>query len=228
VVVGRGLKRFGAGVFLFLGLLLGASAQAQELITPGAAREIAPKKFGIATNPLGTPDLSLSIAFGWAQAGRPMPLNQGLDPAISAFLQNVVTSSEADGTDISTASATDATRIAHTGDQPVCGDDFTAIRLQTASESWDKQALSGPVAQFPLGVMKETTEAVEDPTGIGPLGNRANVQKPGHAGAWCRPLPLPFSESSPLASTMFWIMVGLAAMIVIVFWLTRGVKLPSI
>jgi hypothetical protein len=102
-----------------------------------------------------------------------------------------------------------------------------ATKLQSDGDFWTLQAASRPVAQFPLGVFNPSKAPIGNPLDLGPPGNRTNLPQPGPAGAWCRPLPLPFSESSPIESRMFWIIVVTGGVILAVFGLSRGVAMPA-
>lgn len=61
----------------------------------------------------------------------------------------------------------------------------------------------------------------------GPTGDPSNLVAEGRAGAWCRPAPLPFADSSPLANRAFWLPVAILLIGICLFILSRGVKLPS-
>ena len=89
-------------------------------------------------------------------------------------------------------------------------------QLQSAGNYWNGQTVSG----IP-GLLAATSTAVS----MG--GNSANLSPEGRAGAWCRPAPLPFTESSPLASRAFWQPIAVVSFGFMVFWLSRGIKLPS-
>ena len=90
--------------------------------------------------------------------------------------------------------------------------------------------MSAAPVQFPPGVFTGSTLEVANPLGdptSGPTGDRSNLPPPGPAGAWCRPLPVPFAQSDPLASRTLWIWVGVLLVMVFVFWLSRGWKMPA-
>ena len=108
---------------------------------------------------------------------------------------------------------------------PECSDDQLEKKLQSGSEFWSAQAAKAIPVQFPRGVF--TGGEVGNPLGgLGPRGNPSNVRQPGPAGSWCRPGATPFSESSPLASRTFWIPIAIVLIALVVFWLSRGMKMP--
>jgi len=112
------------------------------------------------------------------------------------------------------------------GFQPVCSNDQLERQLQAGGEFWNVQGMNAAPVQFPSGVFTGPVE-VGNPLGaLGPSGNPSNVAAPGPAGGWCRPAPAPFFESSPLASHSFWIPVIILFVGVVVFWLSRGMKMP--
>jgi hypothetical protein len=59
----------------------------------------------------------------------------------------------------------------------------------------------------------------------GPAGDPSNLLAKGRAGAWCRPRPLAFANSSSLASRTFWVPVAILLTGVSLFLLSRGVRL---
>ena len=200
-----------------------------SLWSSGAEHAIAPTNYGNFSSPIGSPDATLSTAFGWSAIG-PMPQTQGSDPAVTALLYGTV-SAGAEVFGVGEGGVLPApSRAAPGGIHAVCGDDQTAMRLQAGGKFWTAQGMSGAPVQFPPGVFTGSTLDVAnrlgDPT-IGPSGDRSNLPPPGPAGAWCRPLPVPFAQSSPLASRTLWIWVVVLLVMVFVFWLSRGWKMPA-
>jgi hypothetical protein len=111
------------------------------------------------------------------------------------------------------------------GTQPVCGDDQLARGLEAGGKYWNVQGLLAKPEQFLPGMA--TGIGVGNPVGgLGRSGNQSNVAQPGPAGGWCRPGAQPFWRSSPLESPFLW--TGVAALLVgvVVFWLSRGIKIP--
>jgi hypothetical protein len=164
----------------------------------------------------------------------PMSDTQGIDPAVTALLNGTLPAG-AEEFGVGGAPPKPTTSgVAPEGIQGVCGDDQTATRLQAGGEFWIAQAASGAPVQFPPGVSTASSLGnafspsgnPTDPT-LGPSGDRSNLPAPGPAGAWCRPLPVPFALSSPLASRAVLIPVVVLLVGVIVFWLSRGVKMPT-
>jgi hypothetical protein len=111
------------------------------------------------------------------------------------------------------------------GIQPLCSDNQMAQQLQVGGKFWDAQGVSATPVQFPPGVF--TGMDVKNPLGLDPSGNPSDLSPPGPAGGWCRPSPGPFSESSPLESRYLWIAAVTLLVGVVVFWLSRGIKLPK-
>lgn len=104
-------------------------------------------------------------------------------------------------------------------------------QLQVGGEFWSAQAVSAAPVQFPprefTGNLLANPDSLGDPT-LGPSGDRSNLSPPGPAGAWCRPPPVPFAYSSPLAGRVFWTPFALILAAMAVLWLSRGVRLPRL
>jgi len=108
----------------------------------------------------------------------------------------------------------------------VCPDSETARGLETSSRFWGPQTISALPTDFPKGVFSGRNES--NPLGdLGPIGDRANLPSTGPAGSWCRPGPTPFDLTSPLEDRLVWILFGLLAGGLLVFYLTRGISLPA-
>ena len=201
-----------------------------SLWSSGAESAIAPTNYGSFAPPIGSADRAWSFAFGWNAIG-PMPQTQGSDPAVIALLYGTV-SAGAEEFDVGGGGSPPTVRGAapESGIHAVCIDDQTEMRLQRGGEFWTAQAVSGAPVQFPPGVFTGSTLDIANPLGdptIGPSGDRSNLPPPGPAGAWCRPLPVPFAQSSPLTSRTLWIWVVVLLVMVFVFWLSRGWKMPA-
>ena len=97
-------------------------------------------------------------------------------------------------------------------------------QLQAAGRYWNAVSVGAPPVR--LSPPPRAIAPLVDPI-RGPGGDRTNVSAPGPAGAWCRPPPVPFAESSPLAGRGFWLPVAVALFGVTVFWLSRGLRMPS-
>jgi hypothetical protein len=111
------------------------------------------------------------------------------------------------------------------GTQPVCSDDQLARGLEAGGKYWNVQGLLAKPEQFLPGMA--TGIGVGNPVGgLGRSGNQSNVDHPGPAGGWCRPAPVPFWQSNPLAWPLLWIGVAALLVGVVVFWLSRGIKIP--
>jgi len=231
-----------ASAMLLLAVLvvLPAPSGSQPLFSSGAERRIAPSRLGGQGRPMESPDFAsptgsvspaLQTAFGWSVA-RPMSQTQGLDAMVAKMLETAVsTDSEGAGSDQDSLWRT-ARRTPRGGIRPGCDDDQLAERMQAGGQSWSGQARSAAPAQFPAGVFTESSAAdvnrPGDPTS-GPSGNRSNLSSPGPgpASGWCRPAPVPFAQSSPLAGRTFWIAIAFALMVAVVFWLSRGLRMPA-
>lgn len=99
--------------------------------------------------------------------------------------------------------------------------------LQAGGQFWSRQAVSVPPAQFAPASPLPNPEPLEDPA-FTPSANRSNLILSSLAGAWCRPPPVPFAQTSPLATYAFWtpcIFLFAAAM---AFWMSRGVAMPRL
>jgi hypothetical protein len=200
----------------------------EELAGGSQARAISPTALGTAASPIGSPDLALSVAFGWSSIG--MLQTQGLEPAAYRVLIGTgSTDTETLGLgDDSSVPTTDG--AASSGIHAVCRNNQTAMRLQAGGYFRPAQVSTAAPVQFPLGVFTGTSRNVSNSLGDpidGPSGDRTNLPPPGPVGAWCLPAPVPFSQSSPLASRAFWTPFALVFVGVVVFLLSRGVKIPA-
>ena len=191
----------------------------------------APITYGSIVPPIATPDAALQSAFGFSG---PMSEAQGVDPGLSALIDGITWGST-DGVGISaTGAVLSVSGAPPEGSQAGCGDDQTAMRLQAGGEFWNSRAASAAPAQIPQGAL--TADALAkanslgrnptDPT-LGPRGDRSNLPSLGSAGGWCRPPLVPFSKSSPLASRTVLIPFVTLLVGIVVFWLSRGIKMPG-
>jgi hypothetical protein len=226
---------------LFAGVvILPTQSDSQTLFSSGAEHAIGPTRTGIYSQPFGSPDfasptgsvtLALSVAFGWS-AVRPISDAQGVDSAVTKMLDAAV-STDSEELNIGPSGAGRIVASPVQGEiRAVCTDDQLIKRIQTAGAFWSHQAVSAEPAQFARGLLTERSlknaNRVGDPTN-GPSGDRSNLflPGPGAANGWCRPLPLPFSKSSPLANRSLWIVAAIALMVGLVFGLSRGVRVPA-
>ena len=160
-------------------------------------------------------DPFLSLQFGTSQ-----PETQGSDSAVATFVNGTVLGPDNSlGPDNTLGSGGGAASFASTinsgaGVQPACEE--LAGQLQSAGKYWNVQTISG----MP-GLLAANSMAVSAG------GKSTNLSPEGRAGSWCRPAPIPFAESSPLASRAFWQPIAVVAFGIIVFWLSRGIRLPS-
>lgn len=145
---------------------------------------------------------------------------QGLDLAVTAFVNGAVIGPDnALGPDNTLGAGGSATSLVPTissgpGVQAACAE--PGEQLQSADKYWNAQTISGMPRLLAANSMAM------------PLaGNASNLSVEGRAGAWCRPAPIPFAESSPLASRAFWQPIAIFSFGIIVFWLSRGFRLPS-
>jgi hypothetical protein len=108
---------------------------------------------------------------------------------------------------------------------PSCTDSAEASELQASGKYWNGHAVSASPVQLPKDAFTGGDQG--NPLGLGPSGNPSNIPGPGPAGSWCRPTLVPFSESSPLESHVFWIVAAVLIVGFVVFWLSRGIKMPT-
>jgi hypothetical protein len=164
----------------------------------------------------------------WSTVG-PRPETLSPDPAVTALLREAV-SADAEEFGVRGGSVPTIRGAAPWGSQWVCGDDQLAVRLQDGGQFWIAQGVRAAPVQFPPGVLTgsflEIANSLGNPT-QGPGGDRSNLPPPGPAGAWCRPVPVPFDQSSPLASRTFWLPVIVVLVGFVVFWSSRGLRMPA-
>jgi hypothetical protein len=200
----------------------------EELGAGSQARASSSTAFGSFVSPIGSADSALSIALGWSGPG--LQQTQVLEPAaIGPLIGAGSAGAEAFGVG-DDGSAPIIGGAAPSGIHPVCTDDQTAMRLQAGGKFRVAQTLTAAPVQFPPGVFTGTSldiaNSLGDPT-LGPGGDRSNLTRAGPAGSWCRPLSEPFAQDNPLASRAFWTPFALALIVVVVFLLSRGVKIPA-
>src|SRR5262249_42709259 len=109
---------------------------------------------------------------------------------------------------------------------PTCAVNEMERALEAGGQYWDHHTVGASPVKFPRGTFSEYS--VRNPLGnLGPSGNPTNISPTGPAGSWCRPPPTPFYQTSPLEDPLTWIVFGLLAGGILVFYLSRGVSLPT-
>jgi hypothetical protein len=160
---------------------------------------------------------ALTSGFSWTMVG--LAEAQGSDPPITASLNSAVSNpadlfgvAESAG-GLSTIAAIPTLRAAPT----MC--EQLPQQLQAFTQYWNNHSISGPPVRF-------AEDPPTDPV-RGPSGDPANLSWPGAPGAWCPPAALPFApDSSPLANRAFWTPIAFLLSGLLVFWLSRGFKMP--
>jgi hypothetical protein len=223
-----------------------AASQFNSLLPYGAMSVVAPFLFGDFQSPT-----SLTFSGGGSGIGM-MPQIAGFDPAVSAMLDGILQngllpaggSAAAEtfgigsgenhgaasfGAVESSGEAPDWTPpdvSAASGIRPTCEDSEIADKLQAGGEYWAHHQANVAPVQVPPGVF--THIEIGSPLGgLGPRGNPTNLPQPGAAGSWCRPGLTPFYMSSPLENVLVQIGFGAALVGLLVFWLSRGIRLPA-
>ncbi len=120
------------------------------------------------------------------------------------------------------------TRNARGRNAPACYDDYTEHQLQNGGAFWTPQARSAVPVQFPAAVFTGNRLGSRDPVALGPAGHPVNLPAEGQAGSWCRPPPVPMSQSSPLVTRAFWIVVLFPTGVFVVFLLSRGLRIKAV
>jgi hypothetical protein len=199
--------------------LLPPQQQLRAIAGSSSGLQLAP--YGNFVPPSGLPDPALAFAFRSRSMG--VPRTWGSDPNMAALVNfNVSVDDNEFGLDQDRADALPAIGVAAPGAiQVVC--EQVPQELQAGAEFGNTQAGSGWPVQFPL--RQFSPNPLSDPT-QGPGGDPSNLTAPGPAGAWCRAPSLPFVDSSPLASRVFWTPVVFVLFVITVFWLSRGFRLP--
>jgi hypothetical protein len=167
--------------------------------------------------PLGGRDQLSSFGFDSGLDG--LPQTQAFDPAIAALL-NLSASAPSDESSFGRGNTTDSspTGVERTLGRNQAACEPLAQQLQAGGEYWDAQAIRGRPAQF---VGASPADRVQDPR-----ADHSNFSQQGPVGSWCRPLPVAFEDSSPLASRSLWAPILVVLGGILVFWLSRGVRLP--
>jgi hypothetical protein len=120
------------------------------------------------------------------------------------------------------------TRNARVRNAPACYDDYTEHQLQNGGAFWTPQARSAVPVQFPASVFTGNRLGSQDPVALGPAGHPVNLPAEGQAGSWCRPPPVPMSQSSPFVTRAFWIVMLFPMGVFVVFLLSRGLRIKAV
>jgi hypothetical protein len=186
--------------------------RAIEGLSTGLPLAVESAPYGNFLSPAG--GLDPALAFGFSPVAVGLGEAQGVDPAIGSTLSDATERFGVGGS--ATGPSTMSGAVIPADTRNLCGQ--MPQQLQAFGNYWDHQLGGGPPVQLASNI---ATDPVQ-----GSSGDPANLPWQGPAGAWCRPAPLPFAESSPLASRAFWTPVALVLSGVAVFWLSRGFKLP--
>jgi hypothetical protein len=191
-------------------------------------RAVIPPSYGYFMSPVGSPNAALSFAFGWSGIGslathysNPNPVRLS-DRSLSPHARN---SGSADG-----LGSTTEGRMGRDGIHATCGENEQAARLQAGSVFWTAQKMNTAPAQFPPDVLTGTAKADAEPSGdptLGPNSDRTNLPTVGPGSGWCNPRPIPLAKSDLLESRKVWLPVALVIAGIVVFWVSRGIKMPS-
>jgi len=148
-----------------------------------------------------------------------LPQEQGSDGFISGTIYSALLD-PADQTDIAASSAGSALSVAAAPESMAWyGCEQPPGQIQSGGEYWNGHATGRLPTVLAANVSGDPVE--------GPSGDPSNLVAEGRAGAWCRPRPLAFANSSPVASRTFWVPVAILLTGVSLFLLSRGVRLPS-
>jgi hypothetical protein len=160
-----------------------------------------------------------SPSFGFDSGLDGLPQTQAFDLAIAALL-NLSASAPSDESGIGKGNTTDSspTAVERTLGQIQAVCEPLAQQLQAGGEYWDARATRGRPAQLMVASLEDRTQD--------PRADHSNFSQQGAAGAWCRPLPVAFEDSGPLASRSLCAPILVVLCGILVFWLSRGVRLP--
>lgn len=202
----------------------GLASASQGWASGAQMRTIAPLTYGNFAPPAGSPDPSMSpsdIDIGHPETWR-------LDPALTGLFNNTLSAGVAESGIGASGPAPTITGAVAGRIQAVCTDNQLMKRLQSGGEFWTAQTVSAVPVRLGQGEFAalERTNSLSDPI-QGPGGDRSNLAAPGPPGGWCRPNSVPFTKIDPLASRAFWVPVSIVFVAVVVFLLSRGVKMPS-
>jgi hypothetical protein len=157
------------------------------------------------------PDRSRSLQLNTSVAGQSEA--QGLDAVVVEFINGTVLGPDNALGFGGSATSFAATIMSGSGVRAACTE--PAGQFQVPAKYWNSQTVSG---------MPRLLAANSIAVSAG--GNSSNRSPENRAGAWCRAAPVPFAESSPLESRAFWQPIAVVSLGIVVFWLSRGVRLP--
>jgi hypothetical protein len=163
------------------------------------------------------PSATLAGLPGGGLAG--LPQEQGSDGLVSGTINSALLDSSGQ-TDVAAGAAGSALSVAAAPYGAAWyGCEQLPGQIQSVGEYWNGHAAGRLPAVFSASVPGDPVE--------GPAGDPSNLLATGRAGAWCRPRPLAFANSSPLASRTFWVPVAILLTGVSLFLLSRGLRVPS-
>lgn len=193
----------------------GAQLRAIEGV-PKVPQPDAIEPYGNFLPPAGGLEPALTFGFGWSLTGLADAL--GVDPIVSASLNGTVSDAADQFGVLGSATGPAATvgAAAPPATRTLC--EQLPPQLQAFGEYWNNHSAGGRPVQLAANL---STDPTQDPS-----GDPSNLPRQGSAGAWCRPSPVPFADSSPLASRTFWTPIILVLCAIAVLWLSRGVGLP--
>ena len=163
------------------------------------------------------PNATLAGLPGGALVG--LPQEQGSDGFISGTINNALLDSDGEAV-AETNAAGSAPRVAAAPDGVAQnGCEQLPGQIRSGSQYWNGRATGSLPAISPASVSGDPVE--------GPAGDPSNLLAKGREGTWCRPRPVAFWNSNPLASRAFWLPAAILLTGVSLFLLSRGVRLPS-
>jgi len=163
------------------------------------------------------PNAALAGMPGGGLAG--LPQEQGSDGFISGTINNALLDSDGEAV-AETKPAGFLPRVAAAPDGVAQnGCEQLPGQIRSGAEYWNGRAIGRLPAISPASVSGDPVE--------GPAGDPSNLLTNARAGGWCRPRPVAFASSSPLASRAFWLPAAILLTGVSLFLLSRGVRLPS-
>jgi hypothetical protein len=199
--------------------LLPAGAQLHaidELRTGLQATETKPLSYLEFVPPAGQLEPSLKFGFSWS--GAELPQTQGSEPAVTALLNSTVSaSSDEFGVGGGAMGSVLTARAVAPAWTPISCEQL-GDQLQTGGRRWNRISTSNTPVQLAENASAHRIQ--------GSISYPSNLPSQSPGAAWCRPGPLQFASSGPLANPAFWTPIAVVLFGVAVLWLSRGVNLP--
>lgn len=172
-------------------------------------------------------------SFSGATAGLPKGSNQattGLVLPVTAELIYGAAPTDPEDFNVGRGPAAKIIEEAQGSDPVVCRSQLPR-QMQAGGAFWNSQIASAASAQLPSDASAANLLANAASFGnpaLAPTGGPSVLSPIDPTGVWCRPPPVLFANTSPLANPVFWVPFEIALVAVVVLWVSRGARMPRL